>query len=88
MLGSEPGSIGFWLDAWLARARVRVRLRVRVTARVRFRVRVRVSVTVRVRLRLRVRVKSRARGGLLPTTSHSIFYNTVGQIAIFSHCQP
>ena len=27
-------------------------------------------------------------GGLLPTTSHSIFYSRFGQIAIFSHCQP
>ena len=26
--------------------------------------------------------------GLLPTTSHSIFYSRVGQIAIFSHCEP
>ena len=34
---------------------------------------------------VRVRVR---RGGLLPATSHSIFYSRVGQIAIFSHCQP
>ena len=27
-------------------------------------------------------------GGLLPATSHSIFYSRVGQIAIFGHCQP
>ena len=31
---------------------------------------------------------SKVRGGILPTTSHSIFYSGVGQIAIFSHCQP
>ena len=27
-------------------------------------------------------------GGLLPTTSHSIFYSRVGQIATFCRCQP
>ena len=32
--------------------------------------------------------RDRVGGGLLPTTSHSIFYSRVGQIAIFSHCQP
>ena len=26
--------------------------------------------------------------GLLSATSHSSFYHRVGQIAIFSHCQP
>ena len=39
--------------------------------RVRGRVRVRVRVTVRVRVRVRVR------GGVLPATSHSIFYTIV-----------
>ena len=39
----------------------------------------------RVRVRVRVRVRG---GGLLPTTSHSMFCSRVGQIAIFSHCQP
>ena len=33
-------------------------------------------------------IGSGSRGGLLPTTSHSICYSRVGQIAIFSHCQP
>ena len=27
-------------------------------------------------------------GGLLPTTSQSLFYGRVGQIDIFIHCQP
>ena len=36
-----------------------------------------------------VRVTVRVRGGgLLPTTSHSIFYSRVGQTGLFSHCQP
>ena len=45
-------------------------------------------------VRVRVRVVSglglglQLGGGLLPKTSHSIFYIRVGQIAIFSHCQP
>ena len=48
-------------------------------------------------LRVRVRVSARARvtvmvrvggGGLFPTTSHSIFYSRVGQIATLSHRQP
>ena len=37
---------------------------------------------IRVRVGVRVRVRVRVRGGLLPTTSHSIFYRRVGQIAI------
>ena len=36
----------------------------------------------------RGRGKGMGRGGLLPMTSHSIIYSRVGQIAIFSHCQP
>ena len=67
-------------------------------------VRVRVSVRVAVRVKVKVKVRVRVwlsiahlglgsglvlgLGGLLPTPSHSIFYSRVGQIAIFSHCQP
>ena len=40
---------------------------------------------IRVEVRARVWVRDR---GLLPTTSHSIFYSRVGQMAIFSNCQP
>ena len=49
-----------------------------------------IGVRVRVRIRVRDQVRARAwvRGELLPTTSHSIFYSRVGQIAIFSQCQP
>ena len=69
--------------------RVRAGVRVRVRAGVRVRVRVGVRVGVRVMVGFRVRVRVRVRGrGLLPTTSHCIFYSRVGQIAIFSHCQP
>ena len=56
------------------RDRVRVRCRVRVSVRVRGRVRVRV----------RVRVTVRVRGGAGLLRPHT----RVGQIAIFSHCQP
>ena len=49
--------------------------------------RVRVRVGIKIRVRVRVGIKIRVRWGLLPTTSHSIFYGRVGQIAIFSHCQ-
>ena len=45
-------------------------------------------VRVRVRVRVTVRVTVTVRWGLLPTTSHSILYSRVGQIVIFSHCQP
>ena len=38
--------------------------------------------------RVEVRVSVRFGGGLLPTTSHFIFYSEVGLLAIFSHCQP
>ena len=60
------------------------------SVRVGFRYEFRGGVRVRVRVRFRVRVKVRVRlsRGLLPTTSHSIFNSRVGQIAIFSHCQP
>ena len=48
-----------------------------------------VSVLQRVRVRapVAVRVTVRVTGGLLPTTSHSIFYSRVGQIAVFSRSQ-
>ena len=59
---------------------LRVRVRVRTIFRVRVRVRAQVSV--------RVRVRAQVRGGILLTTSHSNFYSLVGQIAIFSHCEP
>ena len=39
-------------------------------------------------IRVLVGVRVRVRGGLLPTTSHSIFHSRVGPIAIFSHWQP
>ena len=39
-------------------------------------------------LGLRLRLGLGLGGGLLPTTLHSSFYSRVGQIAIFSHCQP
>ena len=75
----------------LLRPSLRVKVRVRV--RVGVRVRLRVGVRVRVRVRVRVILVSASRsglglGGLLSTTSHSIFYSRVGQIAIISHCQP
>ena len=35
-----------------------------------------------------IRGRTTGVAGLLPTTSHSIFYGRVGQIAIFSHWQP
>ena len=52
--------------------------------------RIKDSVSVRVRVRVNVRLRVRVRGGagVVPTTSHSDFYSRVGQIAIFSHCQP
>ena len=50
---------------------------VRVRDKVRVKVRVRVRVRVRGRGRVRGRVKVRVRGGLLPTTSHSISSTTV-----------
>ena len=37
------------------------------------------------RVMVRVRVRGRGRGGVLPTTSHSIFCSKVGQTATFSH---
>ena len=43
---------------------------------------------IRAKVKVRVRVRVRVTGGLLATTSHSTFYSSVGQIAIFSHCQP
>ena len=48
----------------------------------------RVKVRLKVRVKVRVTVKVKVRGGLLPTTSHSIFDSRVGQIVIFSHSQP
>ena len=36
-----------------------------------------IGVRVRIRIRIRVRVRVRVRGGLLPTTSHSISYTMV-----------
>ena len=44
-----------------------------------------VNVRVRVDVRFRCFVDRVRRGGLLPTTSHSIFYGRVGQIDTFSH---
>ena len=72
----------------LDRLRVRLMLMDMVTVRVKGRVTVIVSIATRVRVRDRVRIRDIVRGGLLPTNSHSIFYNRVGQIAIFNHCQP
>ena len=45
---------------------------------------------VRVRARTRTRTRTRVvvRGGGYFLTSHSVFYNRVGQIAMFSHGQP
>lgn len=47
--------------------------------------------TVRARARAPFRATARRiseEGGLLPTTPHSFLYSRVGQMAIFSHCQP
>ena len=55
---------------------------------IRVRVRVSVRVGARAMVRIGVRVRIRVKRGLLPTTSHYIFYSRVGQIAIFRHCQP
>ena len=62
---------------------VRGTVRVGVGVRVRVQVRVRVGVGVRVGVPVRV-----SGGGILPTTSHSVFYGRVGPIVIFSHWQP
>ena len=84
-------------------AGVRVRVRVRVRIRVRVSVSVRVGVWGRAILSTHTCMHAckvglsgmrfseggqRKGGGILPMTSHSIFYSRVGQIAIFSHCQP
>ena len=50
--------------------------------------RIRARVRVSVRVRVRVRARARVRGGLLPRTSHFTFYGRLGQIVIFSYCQP
>ena len=63
---------------------VRVRVGVRATIGVRTRT------IIRVHWGLRLGLGCRAQGGLglLPTTSHSIFYSRFGPIAIFISCQP
>ena len=61
---------------------IQTSVRLRTGGRDRDRVRVRVRDRVRVSVRVRDWVRG---GGLLPTTSHSIFYSSVGQIAKISH---
>ena len=46
------------------------------------------AVGVMGRVMVGVMVRVMVGGGLLPTTSHSIFYSRVGQIGILSHCEP
>ena len=48
----------------------------------------RADLSVEVRIRDRFRFQVIGLGGVLPTTSHSMFYSRVDQIAILSHCQP